>query len=454
MVRTTLLALLVTLGGWHVASAGEPLSAATAVATALENNPLVTAARAEAQASAARADQAKGFRLPTVDLSEVFSYSDNPAEVFAMTLNQRRFDMEEFFLSNPNTPDPLDTWMTRLDVELPIYTGGKLSAQIHQSKLAATAQQLRYERTREQVTFDTLSAFTNLAKAREHLDLLRTARETTAEHVRLAQLFAEQGLILQAEVLKATVHLAELDERVSLASNQARLAEAALSFHMGIDQTVGHTLAPLPPLPPVNGEVDQWIEGALEERPDLQAARRQTEAGELEEQVARAGFLPEVAVVGHYGLYDDTPFGSNGHSGSIMAVARINLFRGGSDRAAMAVARHQSAANGANIRRFEEGVRLEVLQAWQDLETSHARQHTAGASSAAAREELRIREQRFRQGLDKMIDLLSAQTALTEAEVRELVARFDAALATFRLHFAAGAPMTSHFIPTDSMEAE
>jgi outer membrane protein len=453
MVRTTLFTLLMTLASWH-AAAGESLTAAAAVAAALENNPLVGAALAEAQASEARADQARGFRLPRVDLSEAFSYTDNPAEVFAMTLNQGRFDMEAFFLGNPNTPDPLDTWMTRLDLELPIYTGGKLSARIRQSNLAATAQQLQYERTREQVTFDTLSAFTNLAKAREHLDLLRSARNTTAEHLRLAEHFAEQGLILRAEVLKASVHLAELDEKVSQASNQGRLAEAALSFHMGADQTTSHTLAPLPPFPPVAGDVEQWIETALAQRPDLEAARRQTEAGELEEQVARSGFLPEVAVVGHYGLYDDTPFGSNGHSGSIMAVARINLFRGGSDGAAVAAARHQNDANEANIRRFEEGVRLEVLQAWQDLETARVRQHTASTSVDAAREELRIREQRFRQGLDKMIDLLGAQTSLTEAEVRELVARFDAVLAGLRLHLAAGAPLTRDFIPTDSLEAE
>jgi len=438
MARSTLLMLLITLAGWPLVSAEETLTASAAVRTALENNPLIGAARAEAQAAEARSKEVRAFRLPRVGLSEVFSYTDNPAEVFAMTLNQGRFDMEQFFMSNPNTPDPLDTWITRLDVELPIYTGGELSARVRQSSLAATAQQLQYQRAREQVTFDTLAGFTNLAKAREHLELLRAARETTAENVRLAGLYAEQGLILQAEVLKA----------------QVRLAEAALSFHMGTDQGAHYRLGPLPPLPPVSGEADSWIDRALAARPDLEAARRQTEAGALEEKVARSGFLPELAVVGRYDLYDDTPFGANGRSGSVMAVARVNLFRGGADRAALAAARHQTEAYEAGVQRFEEGVRLEVLQAWQDLETAHARQHTARTSATAAREELRIREQRFRKGLDKMIDLLGAETALTGAEVRELVARFDAALASFRLYLASGTPLASHFIPTDSMEAE
>jgi len=50
-------------------------------------------------------------------------------------------------------------------------------------------------------------------------------------------------------------------------------------------------------------------------------------------------------------------------------------------------------------------VRLEVRQAWQDLATARARQDTAQASLVSAREALRITEERFQQGLDKMIDL-------------------------------------------------
>ena len=38
----------------------------------------------------------------------------------------------------------------------------------------------------------------------------------------------------------------------------------------------------------------------------------------------------------------------------------------------------------------------------------------------------------------RMIDLLDAETALREAEVRELVARYDATLAAYRLNFATG----------------
>ncbi|MDH3816627.1 MAG: TolC family protein, partial [Acidobacteriota bacterium] len=189
------------------------------------------------------------------------------------------------------------------------------------------------------------------------------------------------------------------------------------------------------------GDVDDWVAAAVEDRRDLAAARRKLDAGRLEEKAARPGYFPEIAVLGNYSLYDDKLFGSNGHNGSVMAVARINLLGGGTNTAARAAARHESASFEADIRRFEEGVRLEVQQAWLDLHTAGIRHTTAKSTLEAAEEAVRVRESRFRQGLDKMIDLLNAETGLREAEMRELIARYDVALDTNRLRYVSGSSL-------------
>jgi len=439
MRLTCILAAVALLG--PAGSTAELLTLPAALDRALAANPAVQTAEAKAAAASARADQAASSRWFSLDLSETYVGTDSPAEAFALLLNQERFDTEKFFLSNPNDPDWLNTWVTRLEATVPVYTGGKLSSRISQAGHMASAAGLEQDHARERVAFDTITAYANLTKAREYLDLVSKARATTAEHVRLAEQYAGQGLILSAEVLKAKVYLAEMDELVAQASNGARLAEAALNFEMGGDQTTSWELAPLPPPAPAGGGLESWIQAALDQRRDLGAARLQLEAGRLEETAARSAFLPEVAVVGRYDLYDDVPFGANGGSGALMGVARVNLFRGGADEAALAAARHDTAAFASAVRRFEEGVTLETRQAWHDLETAAARQATAHASLAAAREALTVREARFRQGLDRMIDLLDAETALREAELRELVARYDLALARFRLHFASGASL-------------
>jgi outer membrane protein TolC len=439
-MRRTSFILLVLLAATGTV-AGHELNLEESVATALANNPEVRAAEARADAARARLDSGRSHRLPKIGLSESFVYTDNPAEVFALTLNQERFDIEEFFLSDPNSPEPLSTWITRVDLELPVYTGGKLSARIGQARSMATAEELSLDHTRQRVAFETITAYINLAKALEYIEVIENARQTTAEHVRLAERFAARGVILEADLLQARVHLAHMDEMLTTAENGARLARAALNFQMGQEQSMARRPTTLAPVAPVGGDLESWTAAALDNRSDLAAARERLEAGRLDAKTKRPGYIPEVAVVGNYGLYDDTIFGSNGSSGTIMAVAKISLFGGGSNGAEQAAARHETRGHEAEIRRFEEGVELAVRQAWHDLETARSRQATAHSALAAAEESLRVRDSRFKQGLDRVTDLLDAETALREAQLRELVARYDVTLDTFRLRFVSGAPL-------------
>lgn len=436
-IPVSLLLTLTAAGGLSA----QVLTVDHAVEEAVTANPSVHAASARAEAGEARSKQAKGHRWGRLDLAETFNTSNNPAEVFAMTLNQGYFDFDDFFSSDPNSPKSLSTWMTTLDLTLPIYTGGRIGTRVEQAETMAGAGVETARHTAEQVAFDTSTAFVNLAKARENVELLTKAHGTTNEHVKLAEAYARQGIILSADVLEARVYLSEMDELLEQAKNGAQLAEAALNFHMGADQSTPRILAPLPPPNAVSGGLVDWTGAAVERRHDLAAARQQLAAGRLETKAARSGYLPEVAVVGRYGLYDDQLFGSNGHSGSIMAVAKINLFGAIADSKAHRAAELDTVGFEADIRRFEEGIRLEVRQAWQDLATAHARHATADDVLAAANEALRVREHRFKQGLDKMVDVLDAETALREAETRELVARYDVALSTYRLHFVSGATL-------------
>ncbi len=194
-MRSIMISIFISLAA-HFAPAAE-LTIQEAVASALANNPEIRAASERSAAAAERLEGGKRHRLPKIGLSETYLYTNNPAEVFALTLNQGRFDMEGFFLSDPNNPDPLSTWITRVDLVLPVYTGGKLSARIGQAESMATAEERSLSHTLERITFETITAYINLAKAREHKALLEKARATTTEHVRIAEQYAAQGVILE-----------------------------------------------------------------------------------------------------------------------------------------------------------------------------------------------------------------------------------------------------------------
>lgn len=419
-------------------AAGATLTLAGALAQARENALEVTAAGSREQAAAARLRQARAFRLPTVQLQEMFNRTDSPAEAFAFQLNQERFSFPAFTRSDPNSPDPLSTFMTRLEVSVPVYTGGELSGRIEQARLAAEAARSQGAWAADSAALAAAEAYVMLAEAREMAALLETSRATVARHVELARSYVEQGMIVRSELLRAEVELARIDEMIAEAQGNARVAEANLSFRLGADLDTDWELEPL--VEPAAGlGRDEWLAFAAD-RSDLEAARRLLAAGELEADVRRAALLPRVGVTVRHDLFDDRLLGAHGDSTTLMAMVGWEIWSGGRHRAAAAAAQAEAEAGRSDVERMARGVRLEVEQAWEEMRTALARRHTAERSLAAAREAERILEERFRSGVAKTLDLLDAATARREAETRELVARAQAQLAAFRLAVKSGKP--------------
>jgi outer membrane protein TolC len=431
----TLGLVLGLIGGW--AAAGEPISLAEALRRAREDSREVAAANARREAAAARVSQAKGFRLPSVTLEESWIDTDSPAEAFALTMNQERFSFNDFVMGDPNDPDRMSTAITRLEIMLPIYTGGEIGGRVDQATLAADAAAKQAEWAGHQAALAAAEAFALLDQAKEFAALLERARETVRAHVDLARAYADQGMLVRSELLRAEVELARVDDMLTEARGNVRVAEANLAFRLNADQGAVFAPEPLPAPAPLGEGMDTFLATA-DARADLAAARLLLRAGELEEKVKRSGYMPKVGVVARGDLVDDVLFGAHGESVTIMARASINLLAGGSDKAAAAAARWEAKAGQEDVARFAEGVGLETRQAYEAAVTARARHATATKALDAAREAERITSERFKTGVVKMIDVLDVTTARREAETRELVARVDAHTAALRLAVKAG----------------
>ena len=417
----------------------ERLSLADALARARGQALEVAAATSRQRAAEAQLRQARAYRLPAVQLQEMWNRTDSPAEAFAFQLNQERFSFPAFTTSDPNHPDPLNTAMTRLEVSVPVYTGGELSGRVEQARLGAEAAERRRASAADGAAFAAAEAYVMLEQAREYAALLAASRETVARHVELAQAYVDQGMIVRSELLRAEVERARIDELLVEARGQARVAQAALAFRLGAGLSSAWELEPLAEPAADARSREEWL-ALAGARPDLEAARRMLAAGELEARVRGAARLPRIGVVARHDLFDDVPFGAHGESTTLMALATLEIWNGGRQRAAVAAARAEAEAARRDVERMEQGIRLEVEQAWEERQTALARRQTAARSLAAAREAERILEERFRSGVARTIDLLDAATARRETETRELVARAQTQLAAFRLAFKAGQP--------------
>jgi len=433
--RTTLVLTICLAAGPCLAA--EPLSLPGAMQRARERAHEVAAAQARKEAAGERAHQAQGFRWPSVRLEENFIRTNSPAEVFALELNQERFSFGDFTTSDPNHPSALNTAITRAELTLPLYTGGELSARIAQAEAGAKAAEDSATWVGNQAAFDAAQAYVTLAQAQEYANLLEDSRRTIQAHVEQARNYVEQGMLVRSELLRAEVELARIEDMLAQARGNTRIAAANLAFRLGADQGAEWQPATLPSPEAPRDDLAGWLASASG-RPDLAAAQSLVHAGEQEVKTRRAAFLPRVGLVARGDLVDDHVFGHHGDSTAIMAQASLNLFAGGSDRAAIRAAEWDAKAGREDVARFGEGVQLEVRQAWEEVATARARQATAARAVDAAREAERIVAERFSTGVVKMLDLLDAATARREAETRELVARAEANTAVLRLALVAG----------------
>ncbi len=437
------LALSLLLGGGAAAGAAEatrPVDLASVMRQAREQAREVAAARARQEAADARVSQAKAYRLPQLRLQEIYARTDSPAEAFAFQLNQERFSFPEFVSGDPNDPDALSTAITRLELEVPIWTGGELSKRAAQAGLAAEAAAISSGWTSDQAAVAAAEAYVRLAQVREQVALLEKARGTVAAHVDLARAYSAQGMLVRSELLRAEVELARMDDLLAEARGHGRVAEANLAFRLADPLGTSYELAPLPDPADLAEGREGWIASAAGRR-DLEAARTLLAAGELEAEALKGGLFPRIGLVARHDLVDDSLFGTHGDSTTVMAMASIDLvdlFPSGRRRSAIAAARAEAEAGRQDVARFEEGVRLEVKQAYEQAQVALERRATAERALSAAEEAVRILEERFRAGVVKTLDLLDAVTARREAEMRELVARAEAHLAAIHLAVRAG----------------
>ena len=73
----------------------------------------------------------------------------------------------------------------------------------------------------------------------------------------------------------------------------------------------------------------------------------------------------------------------------------------------------------------KRAVQAEVITRVAELDAARARIEITGTSVVAAREDLRVQQERYRLGISTIVDLLTSQEALNQAEVDQVNARFD-----------------------------
>lgn len=415
----------------------KPLGLKDAVETALRNNRQVLAAQRQRETAERGIGQARGAFLPHVDLVEGFTYSDKPTLVFSSLLDQANFKQRNFAASSLNEPTPLSNLSSQIRLEQPLYTGGRLTAELRGARALARAESERTRRTEQEVIFRVTEAYYQARLAEGSLGVVGKALDSARAHLRRTRDLFEKGLATRADYLRTQVLVGGLEREEIEAENRVTLAHARLRHVLGagedrwmLTEEISEDDEPVGELAPLVAEAEQF-------RPDLEAAEKEVDRSLEAVRSAQAGYYPSMGVVTQFES-NTRRFDGSGESFAVFVTARWNLFSGFITREK--VAQEEAFHQRARLLRDDlvQAIRVEVEQAYLGLLAARRQVAVARESVAQAEESLRIFKDRYEVGLAKNIDVLDGEVAVKRAEQDLLQARVNSRLFRAMLHLATG----------------
>ncbi len=437
---------LVVMGGSIVLAASTtallaeevPLSLAQALDLAAQRNPEILAQRARTDAEAATAQAVTRANWPRLSLASGWSRTNIPSMVFAQKLNAGEFTADDFAIDRLNSPDPLSSLTTTLAADVPVDVFGKVKARARAQSAVEQAAGAALEETLQDLRLRVVEAYRRAALAQRVTEVAERALASARAREADVEARVGEGAALGADLLRVRARRRQRSAELAERRADTRIALAVLSRALGAEPNVSYRPTDLPSAPPPLPEDEaSWASRALAARPLLRAAAQRADARSWSRRAEERTSWPDLAAWGQ--VQDDRTDLSGGHqSGAFGVLLRWNVFDPTRGRR-VATASAQAHAAELEARAADDQVRLEVETAWLRAQAARERYAAAAGGAEEGREALRVVQERRQQGMATLTDELETETASFAAELEELRAASEAAVADAALQRAAGA---------------
>ncbi|HYT83115.1 MAG TPA: TolC family protein [Gemmatimonadales bacterium] len=322
---------------------------------------------------------------------------------------------------------PVRSYSGSFSANVELFDGFRRIANVRAASASQDAAGAGVVNQRFQVTLQTKQAFYNALATEE---LVRVAESQVRRAQQQLQISVEKlraGSATRSDSLRSTVDYG--NARIALLQAQANLAtaQANLGRQVGVDQPVRAVPdSALPGLP------DTTVVRAspLDDAPQVRQTEAQASAARAQVWTARAQYWPSLTVSysdnrqgtksPQVPLFDNFPDSYSWRFGVTWTL--FNGFVREQQQVSASVARDNAEATAADTRRQ---VNAQLTQQIAAMTTAYAKIDIARANVAAATEDLRVQNERYRVGAATILDLLTSQTALTTAEGNLVQSRFD-----------------------------
>jgi outer membrane protein len=320
-----------------------------------------------------------------------------------------------------------------LDLSYTIFDFGARRARIDAERARLLAANFAFNDVHRILIFQVQQAYYRLLNASGQEAAARASLANSEQVQQAAEARLENGLATLPDVLEARSATAQAQYDLQTILGVEQIVRGDLATALALPAPTKIPIQPLDEIPTpesINETVEQMIERALGQRPDLLAEAAGVHAADAERRQARSAFYPDLkfeAAPTAESLYfqqQNLPWGHTADlSGHIGLTLNWTVFDGGARRSRLAQAEANVRESESRVGAVSDRIEDEVWTAYANLTTAFRQREAATALLTAATESYNSSLESYNYGLRNLLDVTAAQKVLAGARSTDVLAR-------------------------------
>ncbi len=324
-----------------------------------------------------------------------------------------------------NTRDPAyrgDNTVTTLRLQQPLWTGGRLDANLSKAEAQAVIARADHEATRQQLALRVIQAWSEAAAAQGKVVAYEQSRDVHARLLGLVERRTREGASAQADIDLARSRLDGTDADLATAHAQRDTALDKLRLLTGRPLSAGELGNKLGDMktvhsPAIAASLTDQLAAARAQSPQIAKARAQSQVAQAEVAVAKSALSPEVYLraerqYGNFSLPGQDPQNR-------IFIGLTSAFGAGlSSLSGVDAARARQRAAEEDIQTQQLAVDEQVQGDAVLAQTAEARRRSLERARASAGDVSASWERQFLAGRKQWQDLMNAAREQTQADVQ------------------------------------
>jgi outer membrane protein len=436
LVITLILILFIASSVFAEVVLGHVVDFKDAIVLALQNNDEIIAMKNSLSSTERDIGIARSMMMPKIRVGEDFITTNNPAQVFALKLNQTRLTAGDFAGApgSFNNPGNITNFLTYGMIEQPVFNKKALVA-IKMSRVQYSANAYVYLRKQEELIKNVSQAYLGIGTAQEYVKVAEQGLKDASEHLRISNVRYKSDLGLYSDVLRSKTEVVEAEQRLISANKNFQVAKRALGLLLGSREAV--EISDSTPMLELK-TIDYYQDFAVH-RNDVKAMEISVENAKNNIKLAQADWFPTLNINASYNLYNNSfPFGAEGNNYIAGAFLRWDLFDGNKRHYETLKANDKSKEAQAYLNGLRKAVDFKVFEAFSGVNEANKNFELAQAALKSAEEGERLVRKRWQSSLAPFVAVLDAQTNLDRARANYVKSSNDLKTQLITLYFESG----------------